>query len=247
MNQDSWKDLKYAAGTYAAEWVLDGMVVGLGSGSTARYTTLRIAERLREGSLTNIVAVPTSNETAALARRHGISVVMLGTLYERLGEFTDNGEPPPDGRVIDLTIDGADEVDPHLNAIKGIGGFLLREKIVASVTRREVLVVDETKLVSNLGATSPVPVEVARFGWQSIRVALERTGAKTALRQRDGRPYLTDEGHYIIDCRYGEISSPHELATTLQAIPGVVGHGLFLGMVHSVVVANRDGVYTIER
>jgi ribose 5-phosphate isomerase A len=247
MNQDSWKDLKYAAGTYAAEWVADGMVVGLGSGSTARHTTLRIAERLREGSLTNIVAVPTSNDTAALAQSQGIPVVTLGTLYERLGELTANVEPPPDGRVIDLTIDGADEVDSHLNAIKGLGGFLLREKIVASATRREVLVVDETKLVSCLGSGAPVPVEVARFGWQSIRGALERTGAETALRQRDGRPYVTDEGHYIIDCRYGEIASPHELATTLQAIPGVVGHGLFLGMVHAVVVASRDGVYTLER
>ena len=247
MNQDSWQDLKRAAGTYAAEWVADGMVVGLGSGSTARYATLRIAERLRKGSLTHIVAVPTSNETAALARRHGIPIVTLGTLYERLGELTANVEPPPDGRVIDLTIDGADEVDPHLDAIKGLGGFLLREKIVASATRREVLVVDETKLVSHLGASSPVPVEVARFGWQSIRVALERTGAETTLRQRDGRPYVTDEGHYILDCRYGAIASAQELAMTLQAIPGVVGHGLFLGMVHSVVVANRHGVYTIER
>jgi ribose 5-phosphate isomerase A len=247
MDQDSWKDLKYAAGTYAAEWVVDGMVVGLGSGSTARYATLRIAERLREGSLTDIIAVPTSNETAALARCQGIPVVMLGTLCERLGELTANVEPPPDGRVIDLTIDGADEVDPHMDAIKGLGGFLLREKIVASATRREVLVVDETKLVPCLGSSSPVPVEVARFGWQSISMALTRTGAETALRQRDGRPYVTDEGHYILDCRYREIASAQGLAMTLQAIPGVVGHGLFLKMVHSVVVASRDGVYTLER
>ncbi len=223
-------DLKRQAGYRAVESVCDGMVVGLGSGSTARYATLRLAEKLRSGALRDIVAVPTSEETAALARQEGIPLTTL----EAHGQ-------------IDITIDGADEVDPERNVIKGLGGFLLREKIVAYASRHEIIVVDDSKLVERLGTKSPVPVEVIRFGWRNTQRALERTGAEAVLRLASGEPYITDEGNYILDCRYPGISAPRELATHIKAIPGVVESGLFLGMVQTVIVASPGGIRTIEQ
>jgi ribose 5-phosphate isomerase A len=223
-------ELKRAAGNDAIEMVYPGMVVGLGSGSTARHATLRLAEKLRQGKLHDIVAVPTSEETAQLARQEGIP---LATLEERA--------------VVDLTIDGADEVDDHLDVIKGLGGYLLREKIVAYATQRLVIVVDETKLSTRLGLKSPVPVEVIRFGWRNTEAALARTGARTALRLRDGTPYITDEGNYIVDCWYRGIQAPAELSSSLKAIPGTVEHGIFLGMVQTVVVASQKGIQHIDR
>ncbi len=223
-------ELKRAAGNDAIEMVCPGMVVGLGSGSTARHATLRLAEKLRQGKLHDIVAVPTSEETAQLARQEGIP---LATLDERA--------------VVDLTIDGADEVDDHLDVIKGLGGYLLREKIVAYATKRLVIVVDETKLSTRLGLKSPVPVEVIRFGWRNTEAALARTGARTVLRLRNGTPYITDEGNYIIDCWYRGIQAPAELSSSLKAIPGTVEHGIFLGMVQTVVVASQQGIQHIDR
>ncbi len=222
--------LKRAAGNRAAEYVESGTAIGLGSGSTARFATLRIAERLREGSLQDVVAVPTSDETAALARDAGIPLTTLA-------------EHPQ----LDVTIDGADEVDPDLNLIKGLGGYLLREKIVAYATRREIIVVDEGKLVRRLGTRSPVPVEVVRFGWQNTFRALEGTGAVCVLRERGGAPYGTDEGHLIVDCRYPGIDDPAALAHRLHAIPGVVEHGMFLGMTVAAVVAAPGGVRVMGR
>ncbi|MEA3407351.1 MAG: ribose-5-phosphate isomerase RpiA [Chloroflexota bacterium] len=218
-------ELKRAAGYRAADFVMPGMVVGLGSGTTARYATLRIGQRLREGTLHDIVGIPTSRETGRLAEREGIR---LTTLEEE--------------SRIDVTIDGADEVDPHLDLIKGLGGFLLREKIVASVTEQEIIVVDDSKLVPVLGSRSPLPVEVLRFGWRCTEAALDRTGAETTLRLSDGHPYVTDEGNYIIDCRYDTITAPKELALALNGIPGVVENGLFLGLAHIVVVASHGGI-----
>ncbi len=226
----SVEDLKRACGYRAAELVDNGMVVGLGSGTTARYATLRIAQRLREGSLQDIIAVPTSNATAQLALTEGIP----------LSELDEHEQ-------IDLTIDGADEVDPQLNVIKGLGGFLLREKIVAFATAYEVIVVDDSKLVHCLGTKSPLPVEVIRFGWQHTRRALESTGAQTSLRMLGSEPYITDEGNYIIDCRYEAIREPDALSQELNAIPGVVDNGLFLGMVDMVIVASAKGVQILER
>ncbi|MHB0856216.1 MAG: ribose 5-phosphate isomerase A [Anaerolineae bacterium] len=224
-------DLKRAAGDRAAEWVSHGMVVGLGSGSTARFATLRIGERLREGSLRDIVAIPTSEDTAALARELGIP---LTTLEER--------------PRIDVTIDGADEVAPNLDVIKGLGGCLLREKIVAFATTCEVIIVDETKLVSRLGTRSPLPVEVIRFGWRNTVAALERTGAATRLRLVAGAPFITDEGNFVIDCAYPDgIEDTNQLAATLNAIPGVVENGLFLGIARYVVVAAASGILIMER
>jgi len=222
---------KRAAAERAVELVSDGMVVGLGSDSTARYATLRLGALLRAGALRDIVAIPTSNETAALARAEGIPLTDL--------------EAHP---VVDLTIDGADEVDPQLDVIKGLGGFLLREKIVAYATQREIIVADDSKLVPRLGTKSPVPVEVIRFGWGNTLRALERTGAQPRLRLAADGPYLTDEGNYILDCRYpGGIAAPAALHDAIQRIPGVVANGLFLGLAHGAVIASAQGVTLIER
>lgn len=222
--------LKRAAGNRAAEFVVSGTAIGLGSGSTARYGTLRIAERLREGSLRDVVAVPTSDETERLARQEGIPLTTLAEHPE-----------------LDVTIDGADEVDPDLNLIKGLGGYLLREKIVAYATRREIIVVDEGKLVQKLGTRSPVPVEVARFGWQNTLRALEASGARCALRRRDGEPYETDEGHLIVDCTYPGIDDPAALEMRINNIPGVIENGMFLGVAVAVVVAGAGGLRLLER
>lgn len=222
LNRD---ELKRAAADDAVEMVQSGMVVGLGSGSTSRHATLRLGEKLREGALDRIVAIPTSDDTARLAKQQGIP---LSTLEEY--------------RSLDLTIDGADEVDNNLDVIKGLGGCLLREKIVAFATKRLVIIVDESKLSTQLGLKSPVPVEVIRFGWRNTEAALARTGACTVLRMRDGSPYITDEGNYIIDCWYHGIEAPAELSAMLLAIPGTVEHGLFLGMVQTVVVASQRGI-----
>ena len=158
-------ELKQAAGYRAAEWITSGMTIGLGSGSTARYATLRIGQRLGDGSLKDVVAVPTSEDTASLARSVGIPLTTLEQVTS-----------------IDVTIDGADEVDPQLNVIKGLGGALLREKIVAAATKREIIVVDQSKLSDRLGIKSPVPVEVIRFGWVQAQEALHETGARIEMR-----------------------------------------------------------------
>ena len=222
--------LKRAAGHRAADFVRDGMVVGLGSGSTARHAILRVADRLRRSELRDVVAIPTSEETARLARHEGIPLATLARHAQ-----------------IDVTIDGADEVDPHFNLIKGLGGCLLREKIVAFATAKEIIVVDESKLVQTLGTRSPVPVEVIRFGWRNTRAALAETGAQPVLRQVGEAPYVTDEGNYIVDCTYEGIESPGELMLRLNAIPGVVENGLFLGVADLVVVASPSGVAVLER
>ena len=222
---------KKRVGRAAAALVSAGMVVGLGSGSTARYATLRIAERLRSGDLRDIVAVPTSEETARLAMREGIPLSDLDS-HPR----------------IDVTIDGADEVDPNLQLIKGRGGYLLREKIVAAATIREVIVVDASKLVDRLGTLFPVPVEVVSFGWRNTAERLGETGAVTALRRLGDEPYVTEEGNYIIDCRYPHgIDQPLALHCALNAIPGVVENGLFLDMAELVIVASANGVDRLER
>jgi ribose 5-phosphate isomerase A len=226
----SVEELKRAAGYRAVDYVTSGMVVGLGSGSTARYATLCIGERLRAGALRDIVAIPTSDATAQLAREAGIPLTTL--------------EEHP---RIDVTLDGADEVAPNLDVIKGLGGFLLREKIVAFATTREMIVVDESKLVTRLGTKSPLPVEVIRFGWRNTEAALVRTGACPRLRLAGGQPYVTDEGNYILDCAYTGIDAPHELAATLNTIPGVVENGLFLGLVQTVIVASSTGIRIWER
>jgi len=228
---DPMAALKRQAADKAVEWVESGMVLGLGSGSTAAFATQRIGQMLRDGVLRDVVAIPTSDETEVLARREGIPLVSLD-----------------DRSRVDLTIDGADEVDGGLNVVKGLGGYLLREKIVAQATDHELIVVDDRKLVERLGTRSPVPVEVVRFGWKQSQSMLCETGARPVMRLREGRPYVTDEGNYILDCHYdGGITDPQATAIAIKQIPGVVEHGLFLGMVRTVVVASLDGIQVREK
>jgi ribose 5-phosphate isomerase A len=224
---------KQAAGEAAAEMVESGMVVGLGTGSTAVWAVRRIGAKLREGSLQNISAVATSVATAEEARLVGIPL---------LGE-----EEAP---TVDLTIDGADEVDPQWNLIKGGGGALLREKIVAEMSRRFVVVVEERKWVSRLGAAFRLPVEVVEFGWTGqARFLLDQWGAEAAVRLRpDGSRFRTDQGNLILDCAFpGGIGNPANVAQRLSSRAGIVEHGLFLGMTGAVVTAGLDGVRVDRR
>jgi len=223
--------LKRQAAERAVAYVEPGMVVGLGEGSTAAFAVRRIAQLLREGDLHDILGVPCSCKVEARARDLGIPLTTL------------NEHP-----IIDLTIDGADEVDPDLNMIKGGGGALLREKIVAQVSRREVIAVDESKLSPALGTHWPVPVEVARFDWRVQVAYLESLGAKPALRLTDdGTPFETDQGNLILDCDFGPIPDPARLAQSLKAHSGIVEHGLFLGLATEVVVASAEGVRHVKR
>ena len=216
---------KLAAAEAAAALVEDGMVVGLGSGSTASLAVAAIGKRVAQGL--RIMAIATSEKTAEQARSLGIPLV---TLDQRDG--------------IDLTIDGADEVERQsLNLVKGLGGALLREKIVASVTKRLVIVADESKLVDRLASgRQPVPVEVVPFGWQSTARRLRALGAEWTQRLTpDGKPFISDGGHVILDCRFQELESARLLQQQLDATVGVVEHGLFLGMTSEAIIGRSDG------
>ena len=224
-------DLKRMAAEQAVEFVRSGMALGLGSGSTALLAIRRLGELLRQGQVRDIVGVPTSEQTAAEARRLGIPLTDL--------------EAHP---ALDLTIDGADEVDPHLNLIKGGGGALLREKIVAQASRREIIVVDSSKLSPALGTRFAVPVEVIPFGCASQAEYLRSLGAEVLPRRnRDGSLFATDHGNYILDCRFGPIADPEGLASRLKARAGIVEHGLFLGLATDVIVASQSGISHLTR
>ncbi len=227
MSADSFKR---AAAEAAVALVQPGMSIGLGTGSTALFATQAIGARLREGSLRDIVAIATSKGVDDLARELGIPL-------------QDDAMP----RAVDLTIDGADEVDPDFNLIKGAGGALLREKVVAEASAREVIVVDESKLSPRLGTRFPVPVEVLEFGWQSQAGFLAGLGAEVVPRRKDGQPFRTDQGNLVLDCRFGPIADAHALAARLAGRAGVVEHGLFLGLVHDVIVAGPGGVRHLRR
>ena len=224
------QSLKQQAGEFAADFVESGMVVGLGTGSTAIFATRRIAQRLQSGDLRDIIAIPTSRQTEADARELGIP---LSTL-----------ERHP---RIDLTIDGADEVDPDFNVIKGGGGALLREKIVAQATARLVIVVDESKLSDQLGSNWALPVEVIPFGWHSQAAYLRGLGAGVTLRQDGESTYHTDQGNIILDSDFGPIADAPGLAAQLNARAGIAEHGLFIGMTRDVVVASVGGVRHLQR
>ncbi len=218
--------LKQQAAEHAVEFVESGMVVGLGHGSTAIFAVRRIAQLLHEGQLQDILGVPCSLRVEEEARRLGIPLTTLD-------------EHP----VVDLTIDGADEVDHSLNLIKGGGGALLREKMVAQASRREIIVVDESKLSPALGTRWPVPVEVIPFGWRSQAAYLESLGARPILRlSSDGAPFTTDQNNLILDCHFGPISQPTQLAARLGERAGIVEHGLFLGLATDVIVASDEGI-----
>jgi ribose 5-phosphate isomerase A len=223
-------EMKRAAAERAVEQVHSGMVLGLGTGSTAEFAIAAIGEMWREGKLTEIIGVATSERTAEQARSYGLP---LATLAEQ--------------PRIDLVIDGADEVDPHLDLIKGAGGALLREKQVAQAATTFIVIVDERKLVDRLGTRMALPVEVRPHFWQESQAALAELGCTPVLRGQE-HPHQTDNGNYIIDCDFaGGIETPRLLAQRLAALPEVLAHGLFLDMASQVVVAGASGIKVIER
>lgn len=227
----SQQSLKQQAADEVLTYIQSGMIVGLGAGSTALLAVRGLAEELARGELTNILGIPCSSVIEAEARRLGIPLTTL--------------EEHP---VIDLTFDGADEVDPALNLIKGGGGALLREKIVAQASRREIIIVDESKLSPALGTRWALPVEVVPFGWGSQAAFLEALGATVRRRLgEDGRPFATDQGNYILDCAFGPIVDPVSLGARLDARTGIVGHSLFLGLATDVIVAGASDIRHLRR
>jgi ribose 5-phosphate isomerase A len=222
--------LKQQAAENAVDYVRPGMVVGLGYGSTALLAVRRIGHLLRSGELRDVTGVPCARGVEEEARRLGIPLTTL--------------EEHP---VIDLTIDGADEVSPTLDMIKGAGGAMLHEKIVAQASRREIIVVDERKLVPTLGTRAPVPVEVLPFGWKSQMSYLESIGARAVLRSDGDRPFRTDEGNFILDCEFGPITDPPSLAARIKGRGGIVEHGMFLGLATDVIVARESGIEHLRR
>jgi ribose 5-phosphate isomerase A len=229
MTDTQQKDLEKQAAAWASlKFVHDGMVVGLGTGSTAAHMVRILAEKVRSGM--KICCIPTSAGTRELAGSLGIPLITFD-----------------DAQQIDVTIDGADEFDPKLELIKGGGGALLHEKIVASATRELVIVADESKQVKVLGKF-PLPVEVVKFAEPLIAARIAALGATPVLRRgAAGNPFITDEGNYILDCKFGAIEDPPALARILEAMPGVVEHGLFIHMASVVLVARGENVREIRR
>lgn len=223
MTAPDLEGLKRLAARAALEHVRDGNVVGLGTGSTARHLILGLGERVRAGL--RITGVPTSQATAELARESGIPLVETDDEWK-----------------IDVAIDGADQVDPQLNLIKGGGGALLKEKIVAAAARRFIVVVDHTKRVAVLGHPMPLPIEVIPFGWGSTARQLEALGGRAVLRQQRGRPYRTEAGHYIVDLHLDRIDDPAGLEQRLNGVPGVVETGLFVNRTDLLIVGTPNGV-----
>jgi ribose 5-phosphate isomerase A len=223
-------ELKRIAAEQAVEAVVDGMVLGLGTGSTAVLAVDAIGRRVRQGL--KIVAIPTSEATAAQSRRLGIPLADLA-----------------DHAAVDLTIDGADAVDRStLNLVKGLGGALLREKIVAAASKRMIVIVDESKLEGAFGTRCPVPVETVQFGWQTTERRLIALGCTTKLRRSaEGNPVITDGGNYVIDCSFGAIADAAGLADRIKRQVGVVETGLFIGLATDIIIAGAKGVELIRR
>ena len=211
---------KKIVGEKAADFVEDGMVIGLGTGSTVYYTILKLGQLVKEGL--SIKGIPTSTRTAELAKKLEIPLASFKEIEQ-----------------IDLAIDGADEVDAHLNLIKGGGGALLREKIIAKAAQQFIVVAAPSKMVKTIGSF-PLPVEVVPFGAQLTETHIKEMGGKPKLRQLNGAPYLTDNGNYIFDCFFPNLSQPQELEISLNNIPGVVENGLFIGMADLVVSLDEN-------
>ena len=218
---------KQHAAEAAVEYVKDGMIVGLGTGSTTEFAVKKLGERVRDGLA--IRGIPTSDVTKVQAEEEGIPLIDFSeTMY------------------IDLTIDGADEIDVNLNMIKGGGAALLREKIVASASKEEIIIVSHEKFVKQLGSF-PLPVEVIPFGWQVIFNQLETLGGSPDLRLKQGQPLRTDQGNYIIDCRFRQIIDASQLEQRLNMIPGVVENGLFTGLCTRMIMAEGEKIVVKER
>jgi ribose 5-phosphate isomerase A len=231
MSTSDLDNFKRAAALAAVDYVKDGMVVGLGTGSTAKHLVMALGEQVKRGL--NVRGVCTSQETAAIAGQYGIPLL--------------DHEP---GWTIDVAIDGADQVDPTLNLIKGGGGALLKEKIVAASAKQFVVLVDHTKRVPVLGGAFPLPVEVVAFGWSSTARHIEAlTQGRVVLRQRSGGPFQTESGHLILDVHLPRIDRPQELEIALNRIPGVVETGLFVGRTDVLIVGTPHGTetHTVKR
>ena len=222
-------ELKQQAARMGVEAVTEGMVVGLGTGSTAEWAVRLLGERVRAGL--SIQGVPTSDATARLAEEVGIPLVDFESIWG-----------------IDLTLDGADEVDSELNLIKGGGGALLREKIVAAASKELIVLVDPSKLVPRLGEHFPLPIEVTPFAWQQTARHLAAVGCQPKLRTTGARPYVTDNGNHILDCRFpGGIENPGRTESAIDRIPGVVETGLFVRMTRCVIVGYPDGARAMRK
>ena len=225
---------KFVAARRAVDYVEDGMRLGLGTGSTAAWMVRILGEMVQDEGL-SVIGVPTSNRTAELAREVGVPVTTLDEV-----------------KWLDLTIDGADEFDPSLNLIKGGGGALLQEKIVATASDQMVVITDVSKQVETLGAF-PLPVEVVGFGWQTTKALIEESltsldvmGRSASLRLNRDKPFVTDEGHYILDLHLRRIGDPRQLSLVLNQIPGVVENGLFIDVCDSIVIGHGDGMVEVR-
>jgi ribose 5-phosphate isomerase A len=226
MSSTDLDTLKRATALKAVEYVKDGMIVGLGTGSTAKHMVLALGEKVKAGM--KLRGVATSHETAALARQSGI------TLIDSDNRWT-----------IDVAIDGADQVDPRFNLIKGGGGALLKEKIVAASAKQFIVLVDYTKQVPVLGGSFPLPIEVVPFGWGSTAREIEAlTKSRVVLRERNGAPFTTEAGNLIVDVHLARIDQPRDLEIALNQIPGVVETGLFVGRTDLLIVGAPDGTET---
>ena len=226
MKIDDIDSLKRAAALKAADYVKDGMVVGLGTGSTAKHLVMALGERVKAGM--NLRGVPTSQETATLAEQYGITLIDADHQWD-----------------VDVALDGADQVDPSFNLIKGGGGALLKEKIVAASAKQFIVMIDHTKRVPVLGGSFPLPVEVIPFGWRCTARQIESlTKSPVVLRERQGAPFKTEAGNLILDVQIAAVDQPRELETALNAIPGVVESGLFVGQTDILIVGTPNGTET---
>jgi len=226
---DARERYKQMVGEYAANMVQSHSVIGLGTGSTATYFVAALGARLRSGQLVDVQGVPTSERTATQARQEGIPLTDLHTHPRLMAAF-----------------DGADEIDPHLTLIKGLGGALLREKIVAAAADTFYVFGDSSKMVRTLGVVTPVPVEIVDFARSLCMRRLQALGARPVLRVRGDAPQITDEGHVIIDAFFDGIADPQALNAAIHAIPGVVETGLFIGMARQALVAGPTGVEVVN-
>lgn len=228
MTSGDLDSLKRAAALKAITFVCDGMVIGLGTGSTAKHMVIALGDKVRNG--VRLAGVPTSQETAALATQSGIPLIDSQDRWE-----------------IDLAIDGADQVDPNFNLIKGGGGALLKEKIVAASATQFIVMVDHTKQVPVLGGSVPLPIEVIPFGWGNTARAIQAlTKSRVTVREQNGIPFKTEAGHLIVDAHIDRIDRPGELEAALSLIPGVVETGLFVGRTNVLIVGTPQGVHTLH-
>ena len=222
------EEMKKLAAEKAVEYIEDDMIVGLGTGSTVEYALIKLGEMVKKGL--KIQGIPTSLRTKKSATNYGIPLTDLKEHAE-----------------IDVTIDGADEVDSSLFVIKGGGGALTREKIIAYHSKKVIIIIDETKVTKRLGVDFALPVEVTKYGWTATMKTLEDMGCTPELRTITGEPYITDNQNYIIDCDFGKIDEPEVLEKEINSIPGVVENGLFIDLVSEVIVGSKQGIMTLEK